>query len=114
MILGVCSVLYWSWTEAQGRGDLRPYALVQFLPMLLMPLILLMYPQRYIRTSWLVWAVLLYVLAKALEYFDRGIYAATGFMSGHALKHLAAALAALCIIAAVAVHRRTAGSNARA
>lgn len=113
VIVGVCSALYWSWTEAQGRGDLRPYALVQFLPMLLIPLILFMYPQRYIRTSWLVWGFVLYVLAKALEYFDRGIYAATGFMSGHALKHLAAALAVFCIIAAVAVRGRTAGGVAR-
>lgn len=27
---GVLSVLYWSWTEAHGQGDLRPYFLVQF------------------------------------------------------------------------------------
>jgi hypothetical protein len=27
---GVSAALYWSWTEAQRRGDLRPYALVQF------------------------------------------------------------------------------------
>lgn len=114
VIIGVCSVLYWSWTEAQGKGDLRPYALVQFLPMLLIPLILLMYPQRYIRTRWLVWGFVLYVLAKVLEYFDRGIYVATGCMSGHALKHLAAALAVVCIIAAVAVRGRTAGEDPRA
>jgi predicted membrane channel-forming protein YqfA (hemolysin III family) len=101
--IGVGAALYWSWTEAQGRGDLRPYVLVQFLPMVLIPLILFMYPQRYIRTSWLLWGCVLYVLAKACEYFDRGIYAATGFMSGHALKHLVAALAVLCIIVAVSV-----------
>lgn len=30
--IGVASVVYWSWTEGLGRGDLRPYALVQFFP----------------------------------------------------------------------------------
>ncbi|MFQ6006881.1 MAG: ceramidase domain-containing protein, partial [Woeseia sp.] len=39
LIVGAASVVYWSVTEARGSGDLRPYAIVQFLPMLLIPLI---------------------------------------------------------------------------
>ena len=42
--VGVASVFYWAWTEQRGAGDLRPYALVQFLPIVLMPLLLLMFP----------------------------------------------------------------------
>jgi hypothetical protein len=41
LFTGLASVAYWAWSEAQGVGDLRPYALVQFLPMLLIPVLLL-------------------------------------------------------------------------
>ncbi len=100
---GICSVLYWSWTESLGRGDLRAYGLVQFLPMALIPLILVLFPRRYIRGSLLVSAFALYVLAKLCEQFDRQIFAITHGMSGHALKHVVASLAVLCIVAAVPV-----------
>ena len=41
MVVGAGSVLYWHLS-----GDLRPYVVVQFLPLLLVPLILLLYPSR--------------------------------------------------------------------
>ena len=31
------TVFYWYWTETLGAGDLRPYIVVQFLPILLLP-----------------------------------------------------------------------------
>ena len=82
---GVASVLYW-----RASDDLRPYALVQFLPVLLIPLLLLLYPKR---GSGAVWVALgCYVLAKLLEAFDPQVYAALGqTISGHSLKHMAAA-----------------------
>jgi hypothetical protein len=40
----------------------------------------------------------LYVLAKALEHFDKPIFAALRVVSGHTLKHLAAAVAGYCIL----------------
>lgn len=40
LLLGIISVIYWYITELNGNGDLRAYALVQFLPALLIPLIL--------------------------------------------------------------------------
>ena len=43
IFLGLASVIYWNITENLGIGDLRFYALVQFLPMLLIPLMLLFY-----------------------------------------------------------------------
>jgi hypothetical protein len=39
-----------------------------------------------------------YVLAKTLEFFDARIYEITGILSGHTLKHVAAALAPLAMI----------------
>jgi len=94
LIIGVCSVLWWHYTEQLGRGDLRIYGLVQFLPMFLLPLVLMSYPARWSRGNdyWLVggW----YLAAKLLEFFDRNVFNLTGGVSGHTLKHLAAAMAA--------------------
>src|SRR5713101_5041481 len=44
LVVGVLSVTYWWFTEQQGGDDLRPYLLVQFLPMVLAPLLLLLFP----------------------------------------------------------------------
>jgi hypothetical protein len=93
VVAGVSSVLYWDWTELQGRGDLRAYGLVQFLPMLLMPLMLITGKGRGLRAPWL-WATLgAYALAKLAEHFDAAIYAASGWVSGHSLKHVLGAVA---------------------
>jgi hypothetical protein len=93
LLIGISSVLYWQWTESIGAGDLRPYAIVQFLPMLAVPAILLISKRendigRYI---WLM--IFFYLIAKVLEQFDAGVYEGIHIMSGHALKHLAAAVA---------------------
>ena len=95
LMLGVASVWYWAWTEAQGAGDLRPYALVQFLPMLLMPLVLIMYPAPRRDVGCYIGLICCYGLAKVLEYFDVSVFELTGLVSGHTLKHLAAGLATL-------------------
>ncbi|MBT9567964.1 MAG: ceramidase domain-containing protein [Thiobacillus sp.] len=102
---GVASALYWAWSETQGQGDLRPYVLVQFSPVVLIPLILLSYPPRYLKSIWLVAAFGCYVAAKLLEQFDAQIWTATGVAGGHALKHVAAAAAVLCIVYAVPITR---------
>ena len=34
LLAGLGSVVYWHWTELRGVGDLRPYAAVQFFPIL--------------------------------------------------------------------------------
>ena len=88
LILGAASVMYWRYTE-----DLRPYVLIQFGTMLVIPLLLL-------RRSGdrLLWGmVVLYALAKLLELFDHQI-AAVIPTGGHPWKHLTAALAILCCI----------------
>lgn len=107
IVAGLASVLYWQATERSGHGDLRPYLLVQFLPLGLMPLILLLYPSRLSGTGYL-WAVIaVYVVAKVCEEADRAIFGAGEVLSGHTLKHLTAALGPYLFL--VALRRRRAG-----
>ena len=94
LIVGAASVFYWAWTERHGVGDLRPYALVQFLPFLLIALMLWLYPGSRESTAWLWWSFLMYFLAKVAERFDAPVYRAVGF-SGHSMKHLLSAAAVL-------------------
>ena len=89
---GLISVIYWHMTEQAGKGDLRPYAVVQFLPMLLIPLIVFIRPARLQPSSYLWGMMLCYLLAKIMELYDSEIYSMTGFMGGHALKHLVSAV----------------------
>jgi hypothetical protein len=98
-VAGIASIAWWARTEAVGAGDLRAYALVQFLPMILAPLMLLFWRDGSLaaRPLWL--AIGAYALAKLAEHFDAAIFAAIGF-GGHALKHLAAALATWWIVRA--------------
>jgi hypothetical protein len=87
----VASVVWWGLTD-----DLRPYALAQFLPMLLIPLLLLLLPGRR-PAGPLVTGIVLYAIGKLAEVADGGILAAGGLISGHTLKHLLAAAAAAVI-----------------
>ena len=105
---GIASIAWWVRTEDAGQGDLRPYAIVQFLPLLLVPMILLLWRENALSTKLLWLALGSYAAAKLAEYFDAPILAATGAFSGHSLKHLFAALATWWII------RSFQGSPARA
>lgn len=91
--LGLISVVYWHFSEQAGRGDLRPYVLVQFLPILLTPYILLAFPSPFSKKVYLWYLVGFYVLAKLLELTDTFWFELTGVISGHSLKHLSAAIA---------------------
>lgn len=91
LLAGIASVLYWGWSENVGRGDLRPYLFVQFFPVLTIPLLLWLFPARYTHRGHLLLAVAIYGGAKVFELFDAEFLAATRFISGHSLKHLAAA-----------------------
>ncbi len=92
VIVGVASVFYWAITESRGHGDLRPYALVQFLPLVLIPLILIWFPPRFEGPGY-VWALLLaYLAAKLAESMDAVVFELLEPINGHSLKHLLAAL----------------------
>lgn len=89
---GVVSVAWWDLTD-----DLRPYALVQFLPLALIPLMLwLFHGQRATRDLWI--GVAIYAGSKLFEVGDGVIFAAGGLVSGHTVKHLLAAVAAGFIV----------------
>jgi hypothetical protein len=92
LTVGVASVAYWHVTEQAGHGDLRPYALVQFLPIVLIPIILGLFPARYSGTRYIVEMIGWYAVAKVLEFLDAAIWGWTGgWIGGHSLKHWAAA-----------------------
>ena len=97
LFLGISSVVYWNITENLGTGDLRFYALVQFLPMLLIPLILLFYGSCLSGRRWILAIILVYGAAKIAEMYDQQIYELIGF-SGHSLKHLIAAFGAFLFL----------------
>ncbi|MBL4802034.1 MAG: ceramidase domain-containing protein [Emcibacter sp.] len=101
LLFGIGSIFYWYMTEEAGRGDLRPYALVQFLPLLLFPFIMLLYGPKHGSRLSLGLALLFYVVAKGAEFFDEAIYEALSHsVSGHSLKHLLAAAGSFCALKA--------------
>jgi hypothetical protein len=91
--IGLVSVLLWHFTERAGAGDLRLYALVQFLPLLVVPALMGLYPSRYTRGTDIFGVVVLYGLAKVFELGDAAILGLGHLVSGHTLKHLSAAAA---------------------
>lgn len=99
---GVGSVAYWHWTEQAGAGDLRPYVLVQFGSLLAIVLLVGLFPGPPGATRHLAFGLLAYVLAKSLEAADRVLWDLGHVVSGHTLKHLAAALGIAAIAAMLA------------
>jgi hypothetical protein len=99
VFLGVASVVLWRISEQRGAGDLRAYVLVQGLPMVALPLMMLLFRSRYTHGWMLLVVVVLYAGAKALEHFDAQVFAATEQrVGGHSLKHVVAALAAYVVV----------------
>jgi hypothetical protein len=100
--IGIASAAYWGVSERLGHSDLRPYALVQFLPILLIPIILVAYPSRF-TAPFVHWAILgCYAVAKLLELLDAQVHRALGVMSGHPLKHVVAAAAMFLLVWGIA------------
>lgn len=88
LIAGAGSVAYWRFAN-----DLRPYALVQFVPCLAIPIMAILLPPKYSHSSYWLWAAGWYLLAKIEEAYDMKFYRWTHFVvSGHTLKHLCAAM----------------------
>lgn len=104
ILIGISSVLYWQYTETIGKGDLRFYLLIQFLPILLTPIILIFFRSHYTKPQAYWWLLFAYIAAKIFESYDEVIYDTIGFISGHSLKHFAAALGFYILL--VAYERR--------
>jgi len=103
---GAASVGYWYWSELRNTGDLRPYLLVQFGSLLVVVLLLALYPARYPGTRHLLAGLAAYAAAKGLEIADRPIFALGHVISGHTLKHLAAAAGVACLVATLRARTR--------
>ncbi len=93
LVIGIFSLLLWRWTD-----DLRLYAWAQFFPLSVLITILSFFPPKYTGSRYWIAAAAFYVLAKVFEYFDEAIFSFGGIISGHTLKHLAAATAGFAVL----------------
>jgi hypothetical protein len=105
-IFAVLSVLWWYVTGPGGTGDLRPYLLMQGLPLVLIPLWQFIYgaPRRDKLAFGI--ALALYVFAKLAELSDHALLDALGVVSGHTIKHLLATAAAAVLVARLVERQR--------
>ncbi len=90
IIIAAGTVFYWYLGELHGKGDLRPYAIVQFAPIVI-TLFMLFDLQFLKQHKSILFAFLFYIIAKLLEHYDEQV-AEFIFIGGHPLKHLFAAL----------------------
>ena len=105
--IGVFSLLLWRWS-----GDLRLYGWVQFFPAIALLLLFLLFPPKFTGTSYWVIAAAFYALAKLFEFYDSAIFSAGSILSGHTLKHFAAAAACFAVLRHFQIRRPLPGSTA--
>lgn len=111
LLAGLASVAYWIVTERTGAGNVLPYALLQGYAVIVLLMMAALLPSRYTRANDLYFIFGWYVLAKVLEHFDAQVLAFSHLVSGHTLKHVAAAAAGL--VACRMLLRRTVSVPAR-
>lgn len=97
LLIGAASVWYWLATERAGSGNVVPYGLLQAYSVVMLLLITWLHPSRYTRGNDLYWVFTAYLVAKLFELFDRQVLALGDLISGHSLKHLAAAVGGLVV-----------------
>ena len=98
LLLGAASVIYWRATERAGTGNVIPYGVLQGYSVVIVLLLARLSPSRYTRGNDLYWVFGWYVLSKLLETFDAQVLDFLGgVVSGHTLKHLAAAIAGFTV-----------------
>jgi len=98
LLVGAASVLYWRATERAGAGNLVPYGILQAYSVVILFLIAWWLPSRYTRGSDVFLVFAAYVGAKVVEALDDALYDAFGHaVSGHTLKHVAAAVGAFFV-----------------
>ena len=97
LLVGMASVVYWIGTERMGVGNVLPYALLQGYAMVVLLAMTALLRSRYTRASDLYYVFAWYLLAKLLEFLDAPVLAHSHVVSGHSLKHVAAAAAGLVV-----------------
>jgi hypothetical protein len=100
LVLGAATVIYWRMTERAGSGNIVPYGVLQGYSVVVLLLLAVLNPSRYTHGKLLYWVFAWYVLSKVLETYDAQVLAWNHAVSGHTLKHLAAAIAgvAVCVM----------------
>jgi dolichol kinase len=100
LLLGAASVVYWRLTERAGAGNVMPYGILQAYSMAILLLMAALTPSRYSLGHYLYWVFGWYLLSKFFETFDVEVMGLGQVVSGHTLKHLAAAVApvAVCLM----------------
>jgi hypothetical protein len=93
LLLGAWTVVYWRATESVGAGNVLPYAILQGYAVLVLLLLARLYPSRYTHGGDLYFVFAWYALSKVLEALDAPVFSLGQIVSGHTLKHLAAAAA---------------------
>jgi hypothetical protein len=103
--IGIVSVVYWYYTEISGTGDLRFYALIQFYPVVIIPIILILFKKPNLNQQLIIFTLIVgwYIIAKLFEHLDYEIFEFTGLFSGHSMKHLVAAISTSYILKAFLV-----------
>jgi hypothetical protein len=96
LLLGASSVIYWRATENAGWGNVLPYGVLQAYAGVILLMIAMLYPSRYTRGTDIYWALAAYAASKVFEALDDVLFDAA-LISGHTLKHLAAAVAGLVL-----------------
>jgi len=91
-MIGFGSLILW-----YATGDLRLYGVVQFFPGLLIIALPLVFRPMNKAYGVLALVLIFYAIAKLCEKYDAGIYRQLHVVSGHTLKHLAAATATAAI-----------------
>ena len=92
-LLGIYSVYYWHLTD-----DLRLYAWIQFFPLLFIMLAGFLFRPDIPHIKYIYLGLICYVISKLLEHFDLSTHMLSAqIISGHTLKHFAAAYATYCI-----------------
>lgn len=100
LFVAVGSVVYWKVSLLLGFEDLRPYVMIQFLPIIILMIWSMIHPfnTRYQRIQ-ISCLLIIYILAKISEHWDQEVdYLTHHLLSGHTIKHLLAALASYVMI----------------
>jgi hypothetical protein len=97
LLVGAASVFHWLATERAGAGNMLPYAVLQGYAVVVLLLMAWLYRSRYTRGTDVYWVFGAYAVAKLFELFDREILGLGNVVSGHTLKHVAAAVAGLAV-----------------
>jgi hypothetical protein len=103
-LAAVASVLWWHFTERAGQGDLRPYLLLQGLPLVLIPLWQSHAGAPAAERVAIGAAIALYVAAKLAEVNDHLLYVHLHVIGGHTIKHLLATMAAAAVVMPLGWH----------